>query len=202
MGDTYNRMVISVSDTEKLSSLWDHGQLIFILSRTRIVKNTIFVGPKNETIIGLKLLLNQRTQWYDYIEEVMKITNVNPNNNSEYSASLNQSSFPFGICDISLPQDKTGSAYFLMSQNDTSYVHIGSTLCLITTLRKYNADGYASGTDITMHLRPFVLITYICVFRKDKKMIEHTKDQWIDQKHHDVLQWAINAKILFVMTMN
>ena len=71
----------------------------------------------------------------------MKITNVNPNNNSEYSASLNQSRSPFQICDISLPQDQTGSFYFLMSQKYNSYVQIGSTLCLRNTLRKYNTGG-------------------------------------------------------------
>ena len=79
-----------------------------------------------------------------------------------------------------------------MSQKDTSYVHIVSTLCLRTTLRKYNAGGYAEGTDIAMHLRPFVLISYIFDFRKDRKMVEYNKDQWIDQNHYDVLQWARN----------
>ena len=38
MGDTYNCMAISVRDTEQLFSLCDHGQLIVILSRTRIIK--------------------------------------------------------------------------------------------------------------------------------------------------------------------
>ena len=57
-------------------------------------------------------MLNKATQCCDYIEELMKITNVNPNNNSESSASLNQSNIPFLICDISLPQDKAGSVYF------------------------------------------------------------------------------------------
>ena len=80
-----------------------------------------------------------------------------------------------------------------MSQKYTSYVHIGSTLCLRNTLRKYNAGGYASGTDKAMHLRPFVLITYICGFRKERKMVEYNKDQWIYQKHHGVLKWARNA---------
>ena len=28
--------------------------------------------------------------------------------------------------------------------------------------------GYASGTDTSMNLRPFVLIAYICGFRKDR----------------------------------
>ena len=81
-----------------------------------------------------------------------------------------------------------------MSHKDTSYVHIGSTMCLITTLRKYNAGGYASGTNIVMHLRPFVLMTCICGFRKDRRMVEYTKDQFIDQNHHYVLQWARNAQ--------
>ena len=79
-----------------------------------------------------------------------------------------------------------------MSQKYTSYVHIGSTLCLKTTLREYNAVGYTPGTDIAMNLRPFVLIAYICGFRKDIQVIEYTKDQWIDQHHQDLLQWAWN----------
>ena len=164
-------MSILVSDTEKIFSLWDRGQLIVILSRTRIIQNTIFVGTKNETIIRFKVILDQITHWCDYIEEVMKIINFTPNNNSESSASLNQSSFPFRICDISLPQDQNGSVYFLISQKYTSYVHNISTLCLRTTLRKYNVGGYSSGTDITMNLRPFVLIYYICGFRKDRQII-------------------------------
>ena len=65
---TYNGMAISVSDTEKICSLRDHGQLIVILLRTRIIKNNIFAGPNNETIHGLKLLLNQTTQWCYYIK--------------------------------------------------------------------------------------------------------------------------------------
>ena len=76
------------------------------------MKNNIFVGPKNETIHGLKILLTQITQWCDYIEVVMNTKNVKPNKNSESSASLNQSIFPFLICDISLPQYQTGPVQF------------------------------------------------------------------------------------------
>ena len=43
-----------------------------------------------------------------------------------------------------------------------------------------------------MHLRPFVLIAYICGFRKNRQMIEYAKYQWIDQNYHDILQLAIN----------
>ena len=65
-------------------------------------------------------------------------------------------------------------------------------LCLRTTIRKYNTGGYTPGTDIAMHLRPFVLIDQICGFRKDRQMIEYTKDQRIAQKHQDLLLWTRN----------
>ena len=61
-------MAILVSDIDKLSSLWDRGHLIIILLCTRIIKYTFFVGPNNETICGLKVLLTQINQWCDYIE--------------------------------------------------------------------------------------------------------------------------------------
>ena len=120
----------------------------------------------------------------------MNTTNVKPKDNSESLISLNQYSFPFRIFDIYLPQYQMGSVYFLILQKDTSYVHIGSTLCLRTTLRKYSKDGYPSGTDIAMHLSPFVFIAYICGFRKDMQIIQYTKYKWIYQQNHDVLKWA------------
>ena len=78
-------------------------------------ENTLFGGQKNETVCGLKILLIQRTQLYYFIDEATKITNVKTNENSESLDSFIQTSFPFEICDISLPLDKTGSVYFLLS---------------------------------------------------------------------------------------
>ena len=132
-----------------------------------------------------------------HIEEVPKITDFNLNINSEYSAPLNQSRFPYRKCDISLTQDQTGSISFLMSQKYIFYFRIGSKLCLRTSLKKYNVGGYASGTDIVVHLWLFLcLIDYICGFRKDMQIIEYTKDKRIYQNNYDVLQWDINAQCI------
>ena len=84
-----------------------------------------------------------------------------------------------------------------MSQNDTSYFHIGSKICVITNLRYYNVGKYASGTDIVMNLRPFVLIAYIFGFRNDRQIVEYTKDKLIYQENHDLLQWNRNAQNIF-----
>ena len=39
-----------------------------------------------------------------------------------------------------------------------------------------------------------MLIFYIFGFRKDIQLIEYTKDQWVDQQHQDVFQWARNTQ--------
>ena len=135
------------------------------------MKNTIFVGTKNETICGLKLMLTQRTQKCEYIDEWINIKTFKTNNSSEYLAYLNQSRFPFQIFYISLPQDQTRSIYFFMSQEYTSYVYIVLKMCLRTTWRSYNAGGCTSGTDIVLNLMTFVSISYIFGFRNDRQMI-------------------------------
>ena len=150
MGDTYSRMAISVSDIEKLFALWDRGQLVAILSRTRIMKNTIFVGPNNDTIYALKRMLTQRTQWCDYIEEVIRITSINPRE-EEVTNAMNLATYPFRIFDIELPQNQTGYVYFFMSHKDNDHVEIGSTMCIRTTVQKYNSGAYSS---IQIYLRP------------------------------------------------
>ena len=127
-------------------------------------------------------------------------TNFKPDKNSECLVSFNQSSCPFQIYDTSVPRYQKGVCIFLMSQKDTSYFHIGSTLFLRTTLRKYNAGGYVSGTGIVMHLKPFVLIAYICSFIKDMQMIHQRSMNWSTSsrcvaiglkrsKYHSLWQW-------------
>ena len=140
-----------------------------ILSRTRIMQNTTFVGPKNNTIHALKRLLTQRTQWCDYFEEITRITTIAPSDYQEgqstpSTSTMNQSTYPFRISDIALPQDQTGCGYIFMSLKDKSYVDIGSTMCIRMALCKYNTGGYTSDCATQIHIRPFVLIAYIYGF--------------------------------------
>ena len=197
MGDTYNRMAISVSDFEKQYSLWDRGQLIVILSRTRLMKNTIFVGQKQETIRALKRLLTHRSQWSEYIDEVLDITTIhNESNTGEEvtgNLTLDQTNFPFRICDISLPQDQTGYVYFLISRRNRHFVYIGATMCVRSFLINHKSG--TGSFEVPIEFRPYALIAYICGFRKDKTLMEMIKETWKNEyKENDVLKWARNAK--------
>ena len=57
--------------------MWDKGQMIVILSHTKIAKNTIFVGDINYTLATLKGLLNIKTQLTGYMEEILRIITNN-----------------------------------------------------------------------------------------------------------------------------
>jgi len=134
IGNTYDKMAISTSDTNKDFSLWDRGQLIVTLSWIRLIKKTIFVRNKNKTINALKRLLTHQTQWYDYISEIIKIISICSESLNNTTRLMNQVHFPFHLYDISLPQDQTGAIFFL-SKRDKS-VYIGRIMYLWTTLQK------------------------------------------------------------------
>jgi hypothetical protein len=73
-----------------------------------------------------------------------------------------------------------------MLQKDTLYVKIGSTMCIRTTLQKHNAGSYSLDHTIQVCMHPFVLIAYICGFRKDRLLMDYLKNVWINDHNNDV----------------
>ena len=159
---------INISDPD--FNIWDKGQLIVILTRTKRAEDTIFVGNKQDTLDALKTILLSRTQWTDYIEHVLSIVTVNQeNSNTEGDIrTMNQNDFPFRICDISLPSSRTGFVYFLLSVKDKSFTYIGSTVCIRERLPQHNS-GYGSFETCPTNLRPYAIMAYICGSRLEDK---------------------------------
>ena len=118
----------------------------------------------------MKLLLTHYSQWTQYIENVIKLITVNSidinEDDTNSSNAMDQTSFPFCICDISLPQDQTGYTYFLMSRKNKNFVYIGSTLCLRSLLIKHNSG--TGSFEVPIQYRSYLLMVYICGFRKEK----------------------------------
>ena len=108
MGDTLPKMAAEISYSDPKYKLWDKGQLIVILSRTRSAKDTIFVGSKLDTLKCFKYLLTKKTQWTNHIEQILDIVTINSSESIFQSRTFIQNSFPFRIKDIELPQTRTG----------------------------------------------------------------------------------------------
>ena len=117
MGDTLQFMATQISTNDRNFNLWDKGQLVVILSRTKVAKNSIFVGPVNDTLDALTQLLMKKTQWSDYIEKVLRLVTINDSQPVIHHQrnDINQNSFPFRICDITLPVVSSGYVYMLVS---------------------------------------------------------------------------------------
>ncbi len=194
MGDTLTRVAIQIQRDNSRFKLWDKAQVIVALSRTKLGKNTIFVGDKNETIESLIELIRQRGQWTDYMEEVMDIiSGVEAENRNQ---SMNMNSFPFRICDIELPQCNTGFVYFLNSMRSRTFCYIGQTKCLRTRIISHNS-GYGSTSTSFSHLRPFAVMAYIAGFDGRRELREHVEAKWKEKRdemimngNDDLRTWA------------
>ena len=123
-------MATEITKSDPDFNIWDKGQLIVILTRTKKAKDTIFVGNKQETLDALKSILPSRIQWIDYIEHVLNVVTVNEDLNTRRNEiqTMNQNDYPFLICDISLPSTWTGFIYFLISVKDKTFTYIGLTI--------------------------------------------------------------------------
>ena len=79
--------------------------MIVILSRTKITRNTIFVGDVIDTLVPLKYLITMRTQWTDYMEEILRIITINYSEDTRLEIRiLTQETLLYCICDVSLTQ--------------------------------------------------------------------------------------------------
>ena len=197
-GETLPQMATEIRLSDPDFNLWDKGQLIVILTRTKKAQDTIFVGNKRDTIRALKKILLSRTQWTDYIENVLRIITVN-NIDSVHShfRTMNQNDYPFRINDLSLPSTRTGFVYFLISVKDYSYTYIGQTICIRERLPQHN-KGYGSSGTCPEHLRPYGVLAYICGARLEEKEIrlflerrwKINRNSLIELNNKDPRAWA------------
>ena len=200
-GQTLLQMATEISLANPNFNIWDKGQLIVILTRTKKAKDTIFVGNKQDTLDALKNLILTRTQWTDYIEHILHIVTVNEENpTTNVVRTMSQNDYPFRISDISLPSCATGFVYFLLSIKDKSFTYIGSTICIRERLPQHNS-GFGSFETCPINLRPYALMAYICGSRlesKDFRLYLERKwkiqrDSLIARRNFDPRLWAREA---------
>jgi hypothetical protein len=146
MGDTLLRVATKISNDSSQYKLWDKAQVIVTLSQTKKGKDIIFVGDKEGTLGALVQLIQRRTtQWTDSMDNVLNLVAINDGNDTNNiiptDRHMNQTFFPFRICDVSLPQCNTGFVYFLISIQRQNFTYIGDTSnCIRTRLNQHNRD--------------------------------------------------------------
>ena len=131
MGDTLLKVAIQISNDNHSFKLWDKAQVIVAISCTKLGANTIFVGDKDSTIKALVSIIQFKYQWTDYMESVLEVVSINMNSNGQESTVLFQPRIqPFCICDLPLPECKTGFVYMLVSCCEKDFAYIGETISI------------------------------------------------------------------------
>ena len=90
---------------------------------------------------------------------------------------MHTDTFPYRICDMSLPQCNTGYVYMLISLKDKSFVYIGMTTSIIRRINQHNSGLGAVSTE-PLHLRPYALFAYICGFELRKDLMSYVEQKW------------------------
>ena len=173
MGDTLPSLVTTFSNIDKNYSMWDKGQLLVIISRTKNSKDTIFVGDKEDTLNAMVTILKTRTQWTDHMENILNVVTINSETderNIDRSGVMDHSGFPFRTTDISIPTDCSGYVYMLISLRTKDFCYIGKTKDLHQRMRSHQS-GYGSQVSQPEHLRPYAYLAYICGFNHDERLM-------------------------------
>ena len=193
MGDTLNKVAMQLTGT--MFELWDKAQIIVALTRTKLGKNIIFVGDKNETIDSIIKLVQSRSQWTDFMENILSLVTINDYNINETS-SLNLTNFPYRVCDTSLPQDSSGYVYFLISIRTQDYIYIGECNNIISRLNQHNS-GHGSSSTTPFHRRPYAIMGFIYGFNGNKNLRRFIEKLWKEKRDYLTNQGINDPKCLF-----
>ena len=129
-------------------------------------ENLIFVGDKEETVKSIIKLVQKRSQWLDYMENILDLITIGEEEQSLTTRVLphiNQDSFRYPICDMSLPHCKTGFVYFLLSIRTRDYTYIGECNCIVDRLYEHNSGRGFKSTAPT-NRRPYAVMGSIYGF--------------------------------------
>lgn len=104
LGLTCDRLVTRISACDKKFNLWQHEQLIVVLSRVRRFEDLYFVGEpgwsaeriKEDTFDGIRAVLNNNGPWTRHIHEMMKNLDMLRDGNLPRVSPLNK----FIVCAV------------------------------------------------------------------------------------------------------
>ena len=207
MGDTLPSLATTLTKHDPRYKMWDKGQLLVIISRTKEAKDTIFVGDKESTLDALVSILTNRTQWTKHMEAILRVVTINMNSVETTSeevrtsnrGTMDQAHYPFRLSDIDLPRDTSGYVYMLISLRSRDFVYVGKTKDLHERMRAHQS-GHGSYTSQPEHLRPYAYFAYICGFNGDEAMMYYIEKKWkecinimIQSGVNDPRKWATDG---------
>ena len=165
MGDTFDKLVTSISASNTSYALWVTSYVFVIVSRVKQLKNLTFVGDKSATLEAIKALLETRDRREEHLFSLLDKIRNNPRTNFPTEPkNINRMSFiPFNK---TIPETPNGFVYLLTSVNRDSpgHFYVGQTTrALLIRLSEHNSG---NGVEYTKpaHRLPWAIAAFICNF--------------------------------------
>ncbi len=154
-GYTIHNVAVKISPD---SALWESGQVIVTLSRTRRTCDTIIVSQNIEWVKKkLWNVLCTPTQWTCFEEQILALITLNQNGQIAQLLSTDYHRiYPFRVRDILIPTETVVYVYTIISKCYTNFTYIGESLNISQRLSIHNSGHGAVDTAcITRH--PYAL---------------------------------------------
>jgi len=149
---------------DSMYDLFQHEQVVVLLSRTHFAKDIIFVGNPKKTAEALADMLDKDGPYSEYMEYlVRKLVHHSP----EQGPSVDLTSrHPYCAINVEVPNDNSGFSYVLASTAkgvEGRVTYIGQTDNLVARL---NAHKLSAGPSATADpgLKPWAMLAYVSGF--------------------------------------
>jgi predicted GIY-YIG superfamily endonuclease len=193
MGSDFNKLITSVSTMDSRYRLWEKEQVVVLLSRTFVARNTIFVGDKEDTIRALARTIQNRTQYTEYISHLLTTLCGSSRDGMALDAPFVRNDIiPFRPIDIQLPQEGSGYCYIIVSLQDMGTTYIGQAMSLVHRLNQHNR-GVGSRQTADPRLRPWSLISFVCGFDRDRHLMLRFESDWERRRESMLASGAISS---------
>jgi predicted GIY-YIG superfamily endonuclease len=158
IGMTLDKVASKLDDVHPCRVFWERAMGVVLLSRTRELKNLIFVGDKEKTIEALVQCFYKTDQYAEYMENI-----VNVLCGESRKPTIDMGFHPYSFKSIPIPENAAGYVYVLVSCRDKTTTYVGRTMDLVKRLHQHNS-GHGSKHTLPEERRPFALIGYVTGF--------------------------------------
>jgi predicted GIY-YIG superfamily endonuclease len=170
-GATLFALATSIEIHKRDHRLWEKAQWLVLISRTRRLKDVIFVGDKQKTLDMIRRVLLIRSQFSEYTDRVLTVAA----GETADAVRLTHATHPYRSRDKKLPYNSVGFCYLLVSAQTWLKTYIGQTEDLLRRIREHNSG---QGARETRGKGPWLLVAYVTGFGTDETARRQFEDDW------------------------
>ena len=194
MGSTLSKVATEINVRGTGNQLWEKGQVVVLVSRTKTCKDLIFVGNQSATLDVITSLIQVETQYDKYIGHILNVltTGSVPEGNSPCERVIQLSNHVLRPNDIALPEAGSGCCYLLVSTKNYRVTYIGQTRNHLTRRLHQHNSGRGGAQTNAHHLRPWGIIAFVTGFDGSVEHLLLFERLWEEKRQHRFMQLTLD----------